>query len=201
MSEMIFSPAQIDFERPGKSFYQMALHLDGDWGYVLLPLVVINGLAGKGKGIACFGGTHGNEYEGQVAIRNLTFDLDPREMKGRTLLIPQLNPPASDQRMRASPLDGGNMNRAFPGDPAGSITSRIAHFVSSCLFPQVDVVIDLHSAGDGMEFALAASFHHVEDVAQRSEIQEVAVRSSCVTPPRCPVGFSLKKRSDSGRSP
>ena len=174
MAETIFDPSRIDFDRPGRHNYEVAFPLDGDWGHVLLPLTVINGLAGKGKGVACFGGTHGDEYEGQVAARRLTLDLRAEEIEGRVLIIPRLNPPASDRRKRSSPLDGVNMNRAFPGDPKGTISYRVADFVSSCIFPQVDVVLDHHAGGSPMDFAQLTSFHYVEDPKQRAEIRKVA---------------------------
>jgi predicted deacylase len=174
MSQVVFNPTNIDFDRPGKHTYEIAFHLDATWGYVLLPLTVINGLTGKGKSVACFGGTHGNEYEGQVAIRRLTHELKPDEIRGRVILIPRLNPPACEKRMRESPLDGVNMNRAFPGNPRGTITYRIAHFVTSCIFPRVDVIIDIHAAGEGLEFPLCTSFHLIEDDEQRAEMKKVA---------------------------
>ena len=57
----IHNPNQIDFDRPGKTLYEIAFHYDGTWGNALVPLAVINGTAGVGPGAACFGGTHGNE--------------------------------------------------------------------------------------------------------------------------------------------
>ncbi len=66
------------------------------------------------------------------------------------------------------------MNRAFPGDPKGTISSRIAHFVKSQVFPRVAVVADLHSGGLEGGFALCASIHPVADTAQRKEMIEAA---------------------------
>jgi N-alpha-acetyl-L-2,4-diaminobutyrate deacetylase len=40
-----------------------------------VPLTVINGRAGRNANTAiCFGGTHGNEYEGQIALKRLCVD-------------------------------------------------------------------------------------------------------------------------------
>jgi predicted deacylase len=164
----------LDWEAPGKATYEVAFPMDGTWGNVLVPLTVINGRHGSGKSIACFGGTHGNEYEGQVAVRRLAHDLDPEEMTGRVLLMPRLNEPACVAGTRASPLDGGNMNRAFPGDARGTITYRIADFVYRHVFPRVDVVLDIHSAGTGLRFALCTSFHPMADPVQRAETEAVA---------------------------
>ncbi|MGH9668020.1 MAG: hypothetical protein ACRD9L_26685, partial [Bryobacteraceae bacterium] len=88
---IVYNPAQIDFDKPGKHHYQVAFHLDSSWGYSLVPLTVINGLrpapAKAQRGVAVFGGTHGNEWEGQVAIKRLCCDLDPAEMSGHAILI------------------------------------------------------------------------------------------------------------------
>jgi len=92
MPILIHDPESIDFAKPGKHHYQVAFHLDGTWGYSLLPLTVINGLRGaSAENVICFGGTHGNEYEGQIAVKRLCADLDPGAMAGRVILIPQLS--------------------------------------------------------------------------------------------------------------
>jgi predicted deacylase len=165
---------QIDFDRPGKSFYELAFIHDGNWASIMFPLIVINGENGAGKGIGAFGGTHGNEYEGQVAILRLAHELDPREMSGRVILIPRLNPPACAAGTRESPLDRGNMNRAFPGDAGGTITYRISHFVSSIIFPQIEVVLDMHAGGTKLRFPVAASCLEVPDPALWQETVRVA---------------------------
>jgi predicted deacylase len=124
--------------------------------------------------VAVFGGTHGNEWEGQVTVKRLCHDLDPAEMTGRVILSPQLSESACTANTRISPLDGVNMNRAFPGNPRGSISYRIASFVKTRIFPQVHVVIDIHAGGSEGGFALCTSFHPIADPAQRAEMGLVA---------------------------
>lgn len=170
----IHSFSGIDFSRPGKAHYEVAFHHDGTWGNVLVPLTVIVGERGPGKMVACFGGTHGNEYEGQVAVWRLARDLAPAELAGRVILMPRLCTPACDAGTRESPLDGVNMNRAFPGNPRGSITYRIADFVTTHVLRQADVVLDIHSGGRILRFPMCSSFHEVEDPAQQREIADVA---------------------------
>ena len=36
--DVIYNPADVDFDRPGKHHYQIAFHLDSSWGYSLVPL-------------------------------------------------------------------------------------------------------------------------------------------------------------------
>ena len=140
---------------------------------------VINGLrpltAGvEPPGLAAFGGTHGNEWEGQVALKQLCQQLDPNEISGRVILMPQLSQSACAANQRTSPLDNVNMNRAFPGNPRGTISYRIADFVKSHIFPKVRIVVDVHAGGREGGFALQTSFHPVADAAQSAEITQVA---------------------------
>lgn len=173
--EVIFDPARIDWSRRGKHHYQVAFHLDGSWGYSLVALTVINGLRGTNpNGVVAFGGTHGNEWEGPVAIKRLCQDLDAAELAGRVILMPQLSESACKANQRFSPLDGVNMNRAFPGTPRGTISYRIADFVKTHVFPHVRVVLDIHSGGNEGVFPHVVSYHPVADPQQRAEMATVA---------------------------
>lgn len=172
--ETVFDFETLDLERPGKSFYQLSFAHDGDWASILVPLIVINGERGRGPSIVVFGGTHGNEYEGQVAALRLAHALDPREMSGQVILIPRLNPPACAAVLRESPLDRGNMNRAFPGNPSGTITFRIAHFVSKYIFPRVSVVVDIHAGGTKLRFPVLPAVLETSDPALWQETVNVS---------------------------
>jgi len=175
MPPVIHHFADIDFDLPGKHHYQVAFHLDGTWGYSLVPLTVINGKRGTNpNGVICFGGTHGNEYEGQVGLKRLACDVDPEQMAGRLVLMPQLSESACVSGTRTSPLDGVNMNRAFPGNPRGTVSSRIANFVKTCIFPLGRIVIDIHSGGMEGAFPHCTSFHPIPDPKQRAEIAKVS---------------------------
>ncbi|MEO7649183.1 MAG: succinylglutamate desuccinylase/aspartoacylase family protein [Bryobacteraceae bacterium] len=175
MPTVIHDTAEIDFTTPGKRHYQIAFHLDGAWGYSLVPLTVAVGRRGDNpNGVLCFGGTHGNEYEGQIAVKRLCADLDPDHIAGRVVLMPQLSESACIANLRYSPLDGINMNRAFPGNARGSISYRIAHFIKTRIFPLGRVVIDIHSGGNEGAFPICTSFHPIANDAQRNEIVAVS---------------------------
>src|SRR5438552_17173232 len=110
---MIF--ASLDFERDGKQqgFLQLPYsHNLGAWANLLIPVTVIKN--GPGPTILVSGGTHGDEYQGQIAVMNLGRELRPEMVSGRIILIPMLNLPAARAATRLSPLDGKNLNRAFP---------------------------------------------------------------------------------------
>src|SRR4051794_26371175 len=166
---------QIDWDRAGARFYHLPFTFDHTWGRVRVPLYVA--CSGRpGLTIVAIGGTHGDEYEGPVGLKNLIRELDPARLAaGRLIVIPVLNVPAFRAASRDSPLDGGNMNRVFPGDVAGTITQRIARFVTDEVLPRADVVIDLHSGGAGFEIIRCMSFHQVTDPALYARFRETAL--------------------------
>lgn len=166
---MIITP--INFDQPGKQqgFLQIPYsHNLGGWANVMIPITVVS--AGKGPTALILGGNHGDEYQGQIAAMNLARELDPDSVSGRIILIPSLNFPAARAATRLSPLDGMNLNRAFPGDAEGPVTSQIAHFLRTQLFPMSDVVIDIHSGGRSMEFVPCSHMHLVPDRDQRARM-------------------------------
>ena len=139
-------------------------HNLGGWANLLVPLCVISN--GPGPTVLLLAGNHGDEYPGQVAIQHLWRQLSPANITGRLILIPTLNPPAAHAATRLSPLDGRNFNRCFPGNPQGTPSEILAHFLSSILFPLADVVIDLHTGGRSQNFVPFAHSHMVDNPAQ-----------------------------------
>jgi predicted deacylase len=79
-------------------------------------------------------------------------------MRGTFLGVPVCNPPALLGRMRTSPLDGLNLARVFPGDPAGSPTRQIAHLLESEVIRHGDFVVDLHSSGTHIAMPLLVGY-------------------------------------------
>ena len=167
--------AQLDWDSVGQRLYHVPFTLDGAWARLRLPLYIACAPQ-AGKTIVAIGGTHGDEYEGPVGLKNLINTFDPTTLvSGRLIVIPTLNVPAFKAARRESPLDGGNMNRAFPGKADGTLTSRLARFVTAEVLSRADVVIDIHSAGTGMEIARCASFHEVADPEQFRAMTETAL--------------------------
>lgn len=161
----------LDFDRPGKQqgYLQVPYsHNLGGWANVMVPITTI--ASGTGPTVLVLGGNHGDEYQGQVAAMKLSRELTPEMISGRIILIPSLNFPAARAATRLSPLDGMNMNRAFPGTPEGNVTSQIAHYLTTVLFPMSDVVIDIHSGGRSMEFVPCSHMHLVPDRDQRRKM-------------------------------
>lgn len=138
----------LDFEREGVNAGTILLdHSDDAHAATLVPVPVVVMRRGAGPTVLLSAGVHGDEYEGQIALRRLVHELPMNELTGRIILLPAFNAPAVRAAKRCSPLDGANMNRAFPGSPAGGPTAALAGFVLEHLVPLADFVFDIHSGG------------------------------------------------------
>jgi hypothetical protein len=111
------------------------------------------------------GGTHGDEFEGPAAIMRLVHGLDPAQVSGQIIAVPAFNAPAVAASARTSPLDGANLNRAFPGAPDGGPTAMLAHFLETQLLPRCNAAVDLHSGGKASFFMPCALPSHCADAA------------------------------------
>ncbi len=143
----------VDFETHGKRSGFLDLnHSDNAHAFSLIrvPVGVIQGA--PGPTVLLSAGSHGDEYEGQVILHQLMQEIEPSMIRGRLIMLPALNTPAVLGRTRVSPLDGGNMNRSFPGDPDSGPTGAIAAYVNAHLIVMADVVLDFHSGGTATEY-------------------------------------------------
>ena len=152
----------ITLDKPGLVAGYASFHNSTDlsaWQSVRLPIYCLNGRPGPTTLV--MGGLHGDEYEGPVAINSLANTLDTDELDGRLILLPAVNVMALMAGTRLTPDDGLNMNRVFPGNRHGSITQRIADWITKTLVPVSDHVIDLHSGGRSLNFAPSILLHEV----------------------------------------
>ncbi len=163
--------ASVDFERAGiqhGNLYVPYSYNLGGWANVMSPITVIKG--GSGPTALVIGGNHGDEYPGPVAIMHLMRRLKLEDVIGNLILLPALSMPAVKAATRLSPLDGKNMNRAFPGNPHGTVTEMMAHYLTTELFPRADIVIDIHTGGRSVDFYPCAHMHLVPDREQRRKM-------------------------------
>lgn len=138
-------------------------------GPLSIPVLAARGVE-SGPTIAVLGGVHGDEYEGPYAVRQVFESLRPSEMTGIFLGVPHSNPPAFVAGTRVSPLDNGNLARLFPGDPHGTVTERIAHFVGQRIIGNSDLLIDLHSSGLSTAIPpMIGYYSHESDVGRASK--------------------------------
>ncbi len=155
---------EIDFDRDGRQSGYLQIPQSRDtagWGIIETPIIVVKN--GKGPTVLLTGGVHGTEYEGQIAVSELGRTLKPEAIQGRVIMIPTVNVPAVIANRRITPLDERDLNRSFPGDPFGTFSPMLAHFLDSVILPLVDVSVDIHSCGRGGDAALSTNMHHLPD--------------------------------------
>ena len=146
--------ATLDFSAQGKQIGDLRLPWSGNeqpLGYYPVPVAVLKN--GTGPTLLLAGGTHGDEYEGPAALMQLLHSFNPDQLQGRLIIFPVLNTPAVKARARCSPLDDGNLNRAFPGSRSAGPTGMIAQFIEDVVLPECDAAIDFHSGGNACVFA------------------------------------------------
>jgi uncharacterized protein len=123
-----------------------------------------------GPRVCLLGGVHGCEYSSIAAVTRFMRELDVAAVSGSILAVPIVSPTAFAARSPfVAPEDGRNLNRSFPGDPAGTFTEVLVHHVFAEFISGSDVLIDLHG-GDVVEalepFALLDD-SPVRETAQR----------------------------------
>jgi N-alpha-acetyl-L-2,4-diaminobutyrate deacetylase len=168
--------ATVDFDAEGKHFGRLGVphsRNESGWGAVHVPIVSIKN--GRGPTVVFTGGSHGDEYEGPVALLKLVRALDPAEVSGRVIVIPALNYPAVLAGTRLSPIDGVNMNRAFPGERNGTVSAMIAHYAQTRILPLADALVDIHSGGKTLMFSPCACYHRIADRAVMEQAQAAAL--------------------------
>jgi uncharacterized protein len=115
-----------------------------------VPLIEVTGSA-DGPLLTVVSGVHGCEYASMEGVRRWTRSLEARELRGRVRAVPVLNTTAFAARTPfVVPEDGKNLNRCFPGDPAGTLAERLAYDTFTQLIQGSDAVIDAH-CGDMVE--------------------------------------------------
>ena len=123
-----------------------------------LKVIVVNG-AKPGKILVVTGGVHGTEYASIEAVTRFSEALDPALMSGAVIIVPVANVPQFRERTQfVCPVDGLNLNDAFPGKSDGSFTERLAY----SLFKVIelgDAYVDCHGGDineDILGFVVAA---------------------------------------------
>jgi N-alpha-acetyl-L-2,4-diaminobutyrate deacetylase len=160
----------VDFEADGTHHGFLKLphsHDTSAWGSIMIPITVVKN--GEGPTVLFTGGNHGDEYEGPIALFDLANTLKSEDVSGRVIIVPGMNYPAFKAGNRTSPIDGGNMNRVFPGNPEGNVTEKIADYFQRTLLPLADIVLDIHSGGKTLDFVPFCAAHVLADRQQQAQ--------------------------------
>jgi predicted deacylase len=165
----------VDFDKAGRQASYLRAPLSRNtsgWGTVEIPIVVVKN--GTGPTVLFTGGVHGDEYEGLISVSQLARTLDPATIQGRVIMMPAVNVPAVLNDTRLSPVDNRDLNRCFPGNPRGTFSEMLAHFVDSVILPHVDISVDVHTAGHSCDSALSTNMHYLSDPEMRRKTMVAA---------------------------
>ena len=107
------------------------------------PVLAING-AHAGPTLCLTAAVHGDELNGIEIVRRVMYDIEPERLHGRILGVPIVN---LDGFRRGSRYlsDRRDLNRHFPGNPRGSLASRMAYSLLNQVLKQCDFLVDIHT--------------------------------------------------------
>lgn len=129
---------------------------------VSLPITVFHGVK-PGPVLGITAGVHGYEYSPILAGQQLIERINPKELTGTVILVQIANTGSFLGRSPfINPKDGKNLNRVFPGSPEGTITERVADFISKEVISKSTHFIDAHS-GDSPEDLIAYMGYYQND--------------------------------------
>ncbi len=117
-----------------------------------IPIVIVEGVE-DGPTLAVSGAVHGGELLGPMGIHEFLHNIDPKEVKGRIVIVPVANPGSFEFGMRSTPWDEMNLNRVGLGKADGGVTEQIAYHFANEVVLQADALVDIHSGtADGFVF-------------------------------------------------
>ena len=184
----------IDLDAQGfQDGFAYVTHSNNEHAYGVIPVPIACFNNGDGPTVLVTAGNHGDEHEGPIIARKLIRDTLLESIRGRLIVMPALNYPAVLENSRISPIDQGNMNRAYPGDPSSTPTFAIAHFVETVLLPKCHFALDLHSGGKASEFLPCAFL--VRTGEPEFLAKKVAAAEAFGAPTTCVVAGTADQRS------
>lgn len=139
---------------PEQSRHQFWLEMvdDGMGRPICVPVIVIKGKSTHPV-LGIVAAIHGNELNGIPVIQQITKEVDPSQMEGTILAIPGLNTVSLELHQRTF-VDETDLNRIFPGKKDGNRSQQFVWAISQKILPQMDYLIDLHTASFGRENCL-----------------------------------------------
>ena len=110
-------------------------------------LVPVEGEQAANGRMTLVSGIHGDELEGQYICYEVGRRVreHPEYLRGILDIFPALNPLGIDTAHRTVPKINMDMNRMFPGDPAGGMMDRVVAAVVSDIIGS-DICLDIHAS-------------------------------------------------------
>lgn len=112
-------------------------------GEVRTPVDIIHGDR-AGPVLCLTAAVHGDELNGVEVVRRVMNLLSPEQLAGTVVGVPVVNLFGFSRNSRYLP-DRRDLNRFFPGNPRGSIASRMAHSFFNEVVHRCDALVDMHT--------------------------------------------------------
>lgn len=141
-----------------------------------MPLTVIKGNK-AGPVFTIVAGIHGYEYPPIIAAQELMKEINPSRFQGTLIILPIANIASFYKRSPfINPIDQINLNNAFPGSPNGSVSEKIAHWITEEIIPYSNVFLDIHG-GDANEDLLPFICYYDNKDDQTEEARQLSEAS------------------------
>jgi predicted deacylase len=138
----------IDLSAPGKHAGLIRITVPQNRSsFYTIPIPIVSIRNGNGPTVLLLGGSHGDEFEAQVALTKLAQVMAPAQINGQLIILPMANYPAAKAGLRKSPLDDADLNRSYSESAGSGPTRQIASFIELNLLARTDYLLDLHSGG------------------------------------------------------
>ena len=193
-----FDISKLPSGKKATGLLEVASRADG--GSWRLPLLYARGSA-TGPTLAVTAAVHGNEYEGVEAVPRIFDQVHPDALRGTLVMIAVCNMPAYEAGIRSSPIDDLNLARVFPGDAEGTITQRIAYWLTHRIIQPADCFIDFHSGNEDCDIPTLVGYLHSDDaLGQRAQAAAKAFGAPVLWghPPPVPPGRSVSAATSFG---
>ena len=142
-----------------------------------IPITIFCG-AKDGPTLGITAGVHGYEYPPIMASQKLIHSIDPQQLKGVVILVQIANLSSFSNRSPfINPLDKKNLNRVFPGSERGSITERMANFITQNVIIKSDFFLDMHGGDASEDLTSYAAYYANENMLEASNIGKSMAQS------------------------
>lgn len=137
-----------------------------------VPVMVAKG-AKPGKRLLLVSGVHGDELNPIADVQRVFADLDATRLSGAVIGLVGPSRPGVEYVTRGWPTtELGktliNPNRTWPGEESGNTVERHSWLIMNKLIQgNADIGVDIHTGGNGIDFALFAFANMKHEEAQR----------------------------------
>ncbi|WP_424001274.1 succinylglutamate desuccinylase/aspartoacylase family protein [Maribacter sp. IgM3_T14_3] len=173
-----------------------------------LPISILKGQR-EGPVFTIVAGVHGFEYPPIVGVQELLREIDVDSLTGTLIIIPIANTSSFFSRTSiVNPNDQVNLNGAFPGKSTGSVTQKIADFITTNIIPVSDIFLDIHGGGVNEDLIPFALFYDNPNYPQQTkkarELTEISGFEYIVSYPFTirddePAKYVFKQASQNGK--